>query len=242
MPLLDDEVAPPASSRDVEPSEGDRPQVRVADPITVQDPTVDALREMIHELRSKLGAAVRERDDARRELELVRKQGLASAEPAAAPKATQVPSEDLNLPEDWDALFSWAHQHFDGKIAFTSRARRVARKSVFRDIPQVASAVAMLANEYHDLLTIGGDDCRRAFDARCAELGVSIGVTGAATDNHRTAESYTATWNGKGHLMERHVQGSSSRDASRGLRIYFAQAEGVIVIGHLPTHLRNSLT
>lgn len=239
-PQIDRAELVPGSSAGQTSRELDRSIGEVVEPsIDVQ---MEAMRETIRALRRKLASAVEQRDQARRELERLRTPEMLKEAAVLPAENDREIDDDDGLPQDWESLFSWAHQNFQGKIAFTSRARRVARKSPFRDIGQVARAIRLLACEYHDLVMIGGDDCRDAFDAQCIKQGFSVSLTGAAANDHRTANTYEAAWEGRSYAMDRHLQGSSSRDVTRGLRIYFAMVGSVLVIGHLPNHLRNTLT
>ena len=72
---------------------------------------------------------------------------------------------------------------------------------------------------------------------RCGQIGV------AADHSHFEAE-YQAKVGRRTIDMTLHIQGSSSRDPTRCIRIYFHPDESTrqIVIGHLPTHLANTLT
>lgn len=155
------------------------------------------------------------------------------------------PSEDLvAIPDSFDVLESWANQHLGADIVFTSRALRAARDSDLEDVRPVYESLLMLRDYYLPLLYERTPERVRQFNQRCAELQVEVSKTGEAVNSRRYGDSYRAHYNGEILPLDLHVSGSSSRDTRRGWRIYYHLKSdiGQIVIGHLPEHIRNSLT
>lgn len=203
---------------------------------------LEALRSLRRELadtQHRLAEVELENERLRAALQHAGAAGSTHSDLASRPS---VPVE--RLPSTWDELFTWAHKEFDDKVAFTSRARRAARKSAFSDIPVAAQAIRFLAQEYRNVRTNGDEESRKTLRLRGAELGFAVGPVGAAVRAHGTADTYTATHEGKRYPLDLHLQGSSARDESRGLRVYFSwlPASGQVLVGHLPSHLRNTLT
>jgi len=200
------------------------------------------LREWVRELKLQVALLQSQRDEARSALRTLRGAKLeANSEPTEVEQCEDSFEQTRGI-TTWDALFNWAHKAFENEIIFTSRARRAARKSDFRDFERAASAIDLLGKEYREVRTVGSSSVREAYEKRCEQLGFTVGPVGAAASNHRTADLYSATWEGKRYALDLHLQGSNSRDEALGLRIYFTWMSGRILIGHLPTHLRNSLS
>jgi hypothetical protein len=211
--------------------------------LDTNDATRAALVDTIRELQRKLRVALTERDDARGAFAALAQPERRMPTAASVVPPASVEPANPKLPATWDELFIWAHRTYSNAVAFTSRARRAARKSVFRDVAQAAKAIELLAEEYRNVRVLGDLAARQAYDARLRDSGFSVGPTGLAVTSHQTSELYTATWEGKRYRLDIHLQGSSARDKARGLRVYFAwlPERAMILVGHLPTHLRNTL-
>ena len=256
-PAVTDEHIVHATSEDAEPAVDAThdvagvPSPSLAPGLVQPQAPASALVAEIRELQRKLREAsalvetLRQENAALRRSDRVDVEADAIADgPADVVDDDRAVGLDVSLPEDWNSLFTWAHTTFGSAIEFTSKARRIARKSVHGDIPFIAKCIAVLAKEYRDVRMLGDAHSRREYDQRLRELGVTVGPTGAALENRRTADLYTATWERKCYSLDSHLQGSNSRDKRVGLRIYFAwlPEQCTVLIGHLPTHLPNSLS
>ena len=251
------EGASSTESTALEPASLDVQRDDLAAPTTDAAPDSDELARLrmhVAELRARLDKSEAQKRQALSEVAALREQlagkqteALEASAHRAQHKAAaaQASAGDVaGLPSTWDELFDWTHRRYPDEIHFTSRARRAARKSAYRDVPLVAQSIALLCDDYRRVKIEGGDDARAALEERCKSLRVTVGPTGAAPSDHRTAELYQASLDGKRYALDMHVQGSSSRDPTKSLRIYFAWLPDrrQILVGHLPGHLRNSLS
>jgi len=143
----------------------------------------------------------------------------------------------------WDDVWEFARAAMVGQIAIAPRAIVAASKSSYRNYPFAADVLSLLANEYRDM-RLGGEQARARCEARREALRVRISHVGAALDNPRHRDRYTAVHAGRRYVLDHHVCGSSSRDRARGFRCYFHWDEDsrVVLIGALPDHLENSLS
>ena len=110
--------------------------------------------------------------------------------------------------------------------------------------PKLAyQALWLLKNEYLSMC-MGDREAAAILDHKSAALGIEICKVGQGNEHHMFKDQYQVFYQGKPYMMDRHVSGSSSRDPRLTLRIYFVYLEGpgVIVCGHLPSHLDNRLS
>lgn len=161
------------------------------------------------------------------------------ASQSGAPASAEPP-----IPDSLDELEAWAANYLRDDVIIAAKALRAARKSDFSDPPLVYRTLLMLLEHYGPMHMDPSDERRAAFKSACDTLGVEVSKTGRAVDDHRYREAYRVQWNGKTYKLDQHVSGSNSRDTSRVFRVYFAWDEdkGVVIVGHLPTHLPSSLT
>ncbi|MEZ2416352.1 hypothetical protein [Luteibacter sp. RCC_6_2] len=145
-------------------------------------------------------------------------------------------------PTSLDALVEWAEEHFTGRLIITPKAANLASACDHAEPDKIFEALALLAGPYWDMKFANG--ARSDFETASRELGMSVGPTGDGVDDRRYAKQYSASWEGQSYKLAMHLQGSDSRDPRVCIRIYFAidEEEQLLIVGHLPTHLRNSLT
>lgn len=185
-----------------------------------------------------------ERDGLRDELAHMRRQ--ATSLRLALEQRREAAGRGVEYPTSFEDLEAWSAEVLGEAVVIAPRALRAARSAVSdaATIELAYRCLHMLAVEYLDMKL--GDDAaaRKVYEDRCAELRVSVGPVGAATNNHRYRDSYKVSLGGKTRMLDMHVSGSSSRDVRKQLRIYFLfdPDECRVVVGHLPEHLDNTLT
>lgn len=145
-------------------------------------------------------------------------------------------------PLSLDGLVDWAEEQFTGRLIITAKAANLASACDHAEPDKIFNAIALLAGPYWDMKF--GKGSRSDFEQAARALGVTVGPTGDGVDDRRYAQQYSASWEGQSYKLAMHLQGSDSRDPRICLRIYFAidEEEQLLILGHLPTHLRNSLT
>lgn len=72
----------------------------------------------------------------------------------------------------------------------------------------------------------------------------SISTVGDALNNHRYKQSYRRLYEGKTILMNEYLKSGSGFDPATLFCLYFHyhEASGKVIVGHLTSHLPNSLT
>jgi len=182
-----------------------------------------------------------ERDSLRNEMWQARQ---AQDEPAPT---TDSPAKDPAASlQRLDNLGEWCEQHLSNRVFLTKRALRAAAKSVHGDPQLIARCLLALDRWFVPMHFDGDAAAREAWLAFIARERLRDGPVGTAPDNHRTWDSYRVTFQGRRLALNRHLQGSSSRDITRTFRVYYALDKesngGTVVIGSLPEHLPNTLT
>lgn len=147
-------------------------------------------------------------------------------------------------PTDLKDITSWSINRLKDRIVIHPKAARAARKSTFADVPLVYRVLEAMADSYWPMRFEGSQQHKKQWESFLDIERLSYGPTGAATLRHRTAETYHVNWQGRRVPLDLHLQGHSGRDEARTFRVYFHvdEARKLIVIGHLPSHLPNSLT
>jgi hypothetical protein len=142
-------------------------------------------------------------------------------------------------------LQAWAGKHWQGKLHFASRAYRGAKNSHYQDVELVYKALDLLANEYRDMRLNPGTQAFEHYQSKLQELGLddqdvfsSEGSAGSFGDE------YYIDWQGQRSLLSQHLKKGSSKDQRYCLRIYYfwCNETELVVIGWLPSHLRNRQT
>lgn len=176
------------------------------------------LRARIHWLESASGGAI---------------------EREATATATEAP------PTVWDELWPVVERQMAGRLVISRKAARAARRSHYEDVPFAWRVIRLLAEDYVPMRR-GEPGTRERFEEGCRELKVAVSPTGRATLDRKYRDAYQVNHLGQYLTLDMHVQGSDSRDPLECFRLYFTYAVpddglGYVLVGHLPTHLENSL-
>jgi len=163
----------------------------------------------------------------------------AAATPAASRSDTPPPA-----PATLRDISSWAVSRLKDRIVIHPKAVRAARKSTFADVALVYRVLEAMADSYWPMRFEGSQSCKKQWDSFMDAERLTCAHTGAAVQHHRTAETYHVNWQGQRVPLDQHIQGHSGRDEARTFRVYFHVDEmrKLVVIGHLPSHLPNSMT
>ena len=208
--------------------------------LAVQEDQSQALRETVDDLEVRLKQMRDERDVARQEVFTLQLR-LNCVDPADDASA----SPNVTDPSSIDQVAEWAENALDGeRILLHTRAVRLAKKSTFRDAPLVGRVLRALADCYWPMKMEGDAEAGLAWAEFLEAERLTSGPTGAAVSDHRTAESYRVRYDGRQVPLDMHVAGSDSRRPEDCLRVYFHADKMTrrIIIGHYPSHLKNTLS
>lgn len=148
---------------------------------------------------------------------------------------TSAPVRNWRLSE----LAEWAGLHADN-ITLLPRALSEAKKSTYEDEQLVFDALDLLATTYRAVKR--SEVPRQEFKQRADQLGLSIG--GSVSFAGTYGDAYFVHFAGRRRFLDQHLGRGSSRDPRFHLRIYFFWDEEAskVVVGHLTSHLPNSMT
>lgn len=124
------------------------------------------------------------------------------------------------------------------------RAIKGLRDAQFSDVSLVAKALLLLANEYRQARLEGG---KERFDEALAGLGLTYDGSITKSRAGEQDDEYLVRWppaSGPKRLLEVHLRKGVTKDQRTCLAIYFfwADEEKQVVVGWLPSHLRNRQT
>lgn len=159
------------------------------------------------------------------------------------PGSGERPAQDSTsgLPKDLRALAGWASQH-EARMAILSRAINGAKKSRYRDPPQVFKGLEFLAGPYWEyrMGRLGKSEMENALALSGMQLA---GAAGESTAGEQ-GDAYFVPWEGRRRRLDLHLLKGGGRDERFCLRIYFFwdAPTSKVVVGWLPSHLDNSLT
>lgn len=155
-------------------------------------------------------------------------------------------NEESYYPDNWDELEEWVDSYGDRKLVLHEKALKAVRTSPFKDIPFAYKALEYLVRYFIPMKQRDpGDDAPfHAEIAALAELGMEREPVGEALNNHRYKQSYRRLYEGKTIWLEDHLKWGVGFDPATLFRLYFHyhEASGKVIVGHLTTHLPNSLT
>lgn len=149
-------------------------------------------------------------------------------------------------PGAWDDVPRWASEALAGHLVLHPRAQRALKNARYENLDLVLDCLELLAGPFRDMMT-GVAGARERYEARREELGVE--VSGSITRGRAGEEgdAYFVVWpleSQRRVFLEQHVKKGTGFDERRCLRIYFfwdAESQQVVV-GWLPSHLRNRMT
>lgn len=147
------------------------------------------------------------------------------------------------IPTTLDKLPAWIPS-LQPRLVIVDKALRVASRTEHRDVPRIYRALQALATDYWSSRFEGDERAYANWTEFLKENRMRWGSVGVANDISRYQSEYQAVWEGRTYTMTHHLQGSSSRDPTRCIRIYVSIDEDrqLIVVGALPAHLTNTLT
>ncbi len=204
----------------------------------------DKLTRQNEQLKRELHAALLERDTAIEEVRQLNYRLNNQWADEVASEATL--SDESYYPDNWDELEEWVDSYGEGKLVLHEKALKAVRTSPFKDIPFAYKALEYLVRYFIPMKQRDpGDDAPfHAEIAALAELGMEREPVGEALNNHRYKQSYRRLYEGKTIWLEDHLKWGVGFDPATLFRLYFHyhEASGKVIVGHLTTHLPNSLT
>lgn len=150
--------------------------------------------------------------------------------------------ESQSRPTAYRDFAGWVQANFAGKLVLHPRAARAVKDAAYEDIGALCDAVQLLATTYRQVL-LGHID-RAVVDKDLADLGMSMSGSISEERAAEEGEKYFVKWGNRRCFLHGHIAKGNSREERYCLRIYFFwnEAEEMIIVGWLPSHLPNQLT
>jgi hypothetical protein len=138
------------------------------------------------------------------------------------------------LPSDLVAVLDTIELFYCDRLVFAPEARRSAAETSFHDLHAAWRVLRAMATTLHDLYTNGARDIERAFRE---QTGLELALTeGSETrKNPQLRRHRTVELGGRQFDISAHVKFGSR--PPRQLRVHYAVAHGVILVGHCGDHL-----
>lgn len=151
------------------------------------------------------------------------------------------PQDDERAPVDFAQLPAWSAGN-EQRIVVLPRALNAAKKSAYEDPALAFTALALLAGPYRDMRQ--GQITREEFERALQGTGLHLSGSTAPSVAGSQGNAYFVSWGGRRRFMDQHLAKGGGRDERFCFRCYFFWDEhsGRAIVGHLPSHLDNSLT
>ena len=149
----------------------------------------------------------------------------------------------IPVPETLVEAKPWVDRYLADKLVLHPRAVRLCEKAIFEDVKLVYQTLLLLG-DYRDVMVDGNFEKKRAFEDKLKELKLRLGRSIRKIQTERMRQDYHVDWNGASRSLEWAVKRGTAHDPRRSLRVYFFYDDNSkkVVIGSMPTHLRNQLS
>lgn len=172
-------------------------------------------------------------------------QGAGAAGPggaAAGDGAGPVPDEPT-----YDGLPDWVNRNFGERLILHPRARRSLKEAKFDDVGLVYRAVRFLATDYWRMRTrnAGEGDFRRRYEESLQTLRLDDTPSITATGTGLARDSFHCEWDGRKLMLDMHLKNRGpGHDPKKCFRLYYTwdDASRKVLVGHLPGHMKTSLS
>ena len=165
--------------------------------------------------------------------------------------ANNISSRVVNAYPPLSLFREWyeANPEIRAKVLISEDAIKETESSTFSKPELVYESISLLANEFWaqknsgDMNEASRKAARAQFRERLEQLRLRVGGS-ITTSANKYEGAYSATVNGERLFMDQHLQRGNSRDERYCLRVYFAWSDrqNAVVIGHMPSHLRNEMS
>jgi hypothetical protein len=206
------------------------------------------LRESLHAKEQELSNWFLEYDNLDRELKTARELLQKERDKNLTLKQGLGRSEKVDplseLPATYPEVSDWVSRHFSGYLELHGRAKRALKSAVYQDLGLVCRCLGALAGPYSEMRRTGAEDARKRWEAFLQTEHVTISKSISESRLGEDRESYEVDFKGRRRLLESHLKTGTSREPREAMRLYFfyEEAEQVVVVGWLPSHLDTRAT
>ncbi|MBF0325725.1 MAG: hypothetical protein HQL42_11740 [Alphaproteobacteria bacterium] len=206
----------------------------------VMDAKMAEYDDLLSAAEADLSRVERQEKEARDANRLLR-QRLEALENAMRESDRDFPDAPLTKYEDIDA---WAEKQLVGSIWISSKALRTASKAQFSDIDLFGKTLLMLRDFYVPMRRIPSPAHRKAYEGELAKLGLEDSGCFSNPNDIHNFPAYRVTYGESTFWCGNHIKFGNGYDPRAMFRIYYYwhAEDGMLLIGHMPTHLDNMRT
>lgn len=160
-------------------------------------------------------------------------------------KSGESADSSLVLPGSYEDIPGWVSDYLSGRLVLHPRAYRGLKEASYENIEEVCNCLLLLANEYRSMkLSLIGKD---RYEQKIKELSVHVGGSIAKERAGEQGDTYYIEYpigSQRKTFLESHLRKGSNKDARYTLAIYYFWDDETrqVVVGWLPSHLRNRMT
>ena len=153
--------------------------------------------------------------------------------------------EELVIPDSYDDLPDWVVDNLSGRLVLHPRAIRAVKDAIFEDVNFVYECLLLLANDYRSMRL--GKITQQKFDEKCNEKNLRMSSSIAKERAGEQGETYYVQYpigTQNKEFLELHLRRGTVKDDRYTLGIYFFWDNDTdqVVVGWLPSHLKNRMT
>lgn len=147
----------------------------------------------------------------------------------------------------YDGLPGWVTENFGERVVLLPRACQSLKKAKFEDVGLVYRAVGLLGTDYWDMRTrsAGEDGFRKRYEESLQALRLEDTPSTTATGTGLARDSFHFEWGERKLMLNRHLKNRGpGHDPKRCFRLYYTWDEDsqAVLVGHLPGHMKTSLS
>ena len=162
--------------------------------------------------------------------------GLGGGEAAPAQRAPLTNLDDFE---------TWMAGNISPNIWFSPKAiKETERRGLYRDPVELGETIYALDELYVPMRRHPDDERHRAWQEKMTELGITLTPCFIRDGDLQRFPEYSVQYRGRKLWCDLHVRHGGGTDPRSMFRIYihWDEDEGVLLVGHMPSHLDNNMT
>ncbi|WP_342360597.1 hypothetical protein [Terrarubrum flagellatum] len=212
----------------------------------------ERLQNALRLQKSEHDAAIQLASDELKRAETVRDEALAdrsamrirltALEAALSARGQTISDEPLSSYDDID---DWSKKHLSGEIWIARKAIRETEKNgQFDNIEFFGRTLILLRDHFVPMKRNPGAGLKREYDDMLRALSLSDEPCFSQRGSIKSFPEYKVTYEGKEYWCDNHIKYGGGTDPRSFFRIYYYwhEEDGILLIGHMPSHLDNKLT
>ena len=239
-----------AAEQSIAEHRADTSDVEMARIYEEQSQTLRAQLELLRDEQNQwLADAERERESAEQQIAELRAEVHRSRAQNESLRAAMVGGDVASAQRapltDLENFKEWAATNISPNIWFSPKAiKETARNGRYRDPVELGEAIYALDELYVPMRRHPDDERHRAWQDRITELGITLTPCFTRDGDLQRFPEYAVQYRGCKRWCDQHVRHGGGTDPRSMFRIYlyWDADEGVLLVGHMPSHLDNNMT